>query len=365
MKHWIFFFTAVLYSALPHQSSSQEDYKGNWLLRGDFHFGATIPEYQLSNQYVDNFIYSGEISFQKQLYGRSFWEQLYKYPVVGVTAAYSSLGNRDIFGHEIALYGFFQTHLINKSKFQLNSQFGLGLGWATKHFDVNENYLNVAVGSGLNIHFNYKMGASYFLTERTGINLGLSFSHFSNANMAEPNLGINTFTLYTGVNRFLKPPKAVTSHEIEKHKDKNEFAFIYAAGGKHTRALQSTIYFTSSVSAEYKRHLSYKFRIGGGLDLFYDSSTKTEMSLPGKPTYHPENDFRTGIHFSQEIAFDKFSFILQEGHYFLLTNKVDNRQFYNRGIVRYKINDHLLVHISMKSHLHILDYPEFGMGYYF
>ena len=89
------------------------------------------------------------------------------------------------------------------------------------------------------------------------------------------------------------------------------------------------------------------------------------MSGPGKEPYKPIDDFRTGLHLSQEIAYGPFSFILQEGLYIGLTNKVDqNKLMYNRAIVRYNFNDRFLVHITMKSHLHILDYPEVGFGYW-
>jgi len=63
-------------------------------------------------------------------------------------------------------------------------------------------------------------------------------------------------------------------------------------------------------------------------------------------------------------VYDRFSFILQEGIYAGLVDKVNNSFMYNRAILRWKFNDHFLMHVSMRSHLHILDYPEIGFGYY-
>ena len=338
----------------------------NLRVRMDLHAGYLIPEYQLFNQLVNDHIYSFEASIQKQTSGEKERDQLFNYPEFGVTFLYTSLGNKEVFGHEAAIYGYFLTHLVQKKRFQLNQQFGLGLGYATRTFNLEDNYMNVAVGSRLNIHFNYKIGTSIRLSEKIDLNSGLSFSHYSNANMSEPNLGVNFLTFYLGSNYLIGKQNIAERRTLKEHQPVNEFAFIYAAGGKHTRALQSTIYFTSSISAEYKRHISRKIRLGAGLDLFYDSSTETEMSAPGKEPYKPIDDFRTGIHLSQEIAYGPFSFILQEGLYVGLTNKVNTSKImYNRGIVRYKFNDRFLVHITMKSHLHILDYPEVGFGYWF
>lgn len=356
----------ILLSVQPMGFRAQEKFTDNLHLRTDAHFGFLIPEYQLFNQIANDYVYSGEISLQKQSSGKHDRDQLYNYPEFGVTLLYSSLGNNDVFGHETALYGYFLTHLFERKVFQLNQQFGLGLGYASRKFNLQDNYLNVAVGSHINIHFNYKLGLSLLISERFRINSGLSFSHYSNANMAEPNLGVNTFTAYLGSNYLLGKKNLYEKRTKQEHHPGNEFAVIGSIGGKHTRALQSTIYFTSSLSGEFRRQISRKIRLGAGLDLFYDSSTETEMSVPGKDPYRPINDFRTGIHISQEIAYGDFSFILQEGLYVGLTNTVDpNRMMYNRGIVRWRMNDRFLIQITMKSHLHILDYPEFGFGYWF
>ncbi len=339
--------------------------KENLSLRVEGNGGVLVPEYQLFNQFAKDYIYGVEISLEKQSSGKRESDQIFNYPAFGGTLLYSTLGNDDVFGQELALYGYFLNHFIRKERFQLNHQFGLGLGYATKRFDLADNFQNVAVGSHLNIHFNYKIGVAYKFSEKIRITSGLSFTHYSNANMAEPNLGLNWLSIYLGSYYALGKEIIEPRRELTDFKGSNEFAIVAAAGGKHTRALQSTIYFTSSLSAEYRRHISRKIRLGAGMDLFYDSSTETEMSVPGKPTYKPIHDFRTGIHLSQEIAYDRFSFILQEGIYIGLRNTVDTgRQMYNRGIIRYKINDQLLVHISMKSHLHILDYPEIGFGYW-
>jgi hypothetical protein len=338
----------------------------NLALRADVHTGYLLPEYQMFNQLANDYIYSAEFSIQKQTNGERERDQLFNYPEFGVTFLYTTLGNKEAFGNEAALFGYFLTHFVRRERFQFNQQFGLGLGYATRIFDLENNYMNVAVGSHFNLHFNYKLGVSMQVGQRVSLNSGLSFNHYSNANMAEPNLGVNFLTAYLGTHYTIGNRYLAERRELDQHQPLNEFAFIYAAGGKHTRALQSTIYFTSSFSAEYKRHVSRKIRLGGGLDLFYDSSTEIEMSAPGKDPYRPINDLRTGLHLSQEIAYGPFSFILQEGVYVGLTNKVDkSKKVYTRGIVRCKINTQFLVQVTMKSHFHILDYPEIGFGYYF
>lgn len=345
-------------------AQEKEPFSHNLSVRVDGHYGFVIPEYKHFNLLVNKPTQALEVSLFKRTTGKTDWEQLYKYPEYGLTLQYTSLGNNEILGHEIGLFPFVQSFIIRKPKFQFTHLFGLGLGYATKRFDIETNYNNISVGSHLNIHFNFKLGTRFVLSPKWSFQSGLSFTHYSNANMAEPNLGVNLFSAFAGISFAAGQQDDFKKSEITQHTPKHEFAFIYAAGGKHTRALQSTIYFTSSLSGEYKYHWKPKLHLGVGADFFYDSSTETEMGF-GNTVHKPIDDFRTGLHLSQELVYSKFSFILQEGMYLGLTDQVNNAKMYNRAILRWKFNDHYLMSVSMKSHLHILDYPELGFGYFF
>jgi hypothetical protein len=337
----------------------------NLAVRTDFHYGFVIPEYQHFNYLVNKPVVSGEISLFRQSVGRNYWEPLYKYPEAGLTLQFTTLGNKEVFGNEFGLFPYVQTPFIRREKFVFFNQFGLGVGYATKKFDLETNYENISVGSHLNVHFNFKLGSKFRLNKHLWINSGLSFTHYSNANMAEPNLGVNLFTAFAGMNYQITQVPVRIEKPIGSHQQKHEFALIYSAGGKHTRALQSAVYFTSSASVEYKHHTFRKIHFGGGIDLSYDSATETEMSIPGKSNYQRRYDYRTGVHLSQELVYDRFSFILQQGFYVGLTDQVNKSFMYNRANLRWKFNEHILMHVSMRSHLHILDYPEIGVGYYF
>lgn len=135
-----------------------------------------------------------------------------------------------------------------------------------------------------------------------------------------------------------------------------------SVGGKHSRALSSKYFFTSSLSYELSRAFFRKFHFGIGADLFYDSSVKNSLEKK-EQLYRKSNSFQTGIHVTQTLVYNKLSLSLQQGVYLLLTEKVDNYPVYTRGLIQYKVSKRFLVRLSMKSHFHILDYPEVGFGY--
>jgi hypothetical protein len=326
--------------------------------------GYVIPEYSNINYSVIDPIQSISFSWNKRTTGKRLTEQLYNFPEYGISAGFSTLGNKEVFGYELSLYPYFRSFFYRGAHSSFFHQFGFGLGYSTKKFSLATNPDNISVGSHLNMHFDYQLGYRLNLNKAWGLEAALRFAHFSNANMAEPNLGLNLLYLNAGVTRSIGAQEPTVRQDIPRNIKRHEMAVIYAIGGKHTRALQSTIYFTSSASIEYKYHAFHKFHFGAGLDLFYDSSTKTELSIKPGTTYEPKDAFSSGIHLSQEIVFGDFSFILQEGLHVGLMDKVHTSPMYNRAILRWKCSDHLLIHISMKSHLHILDYPEIGFGYH-
>ncbi len=325
-------------------------------------YGLVIPEYKNFLYVVEDHVYSAGLSLSKRTTGKSQWEQLYNYPEYGFRLFYSTLGNDKANGREIALFPYFSLYWLKHNHFNIYNQIGVGISYVTRIFDPGENYQNIAVGSHINIHFNARLGVKYTI-DRLNFHTGISFDHFSNANMREPNLGINYVTGFAGIGFRMGNDLALQHNTLMPLQRKHYFEIIYSFGGKHTRAFQEKFFITSSFTAEYKYELFRVFRAGLGADIFYDSSTKTEMSVDNTENYKNKYDYRTGIHLSQEVFYNRFSIIIQEGIYMFFTDKVENNIMYNRGILRYTIAKHILVSIAMKSHLHILDFPEIGLGY--
>ena len=351
------FFVQTIYSL-----NAQNRYFDDVKLLGGFHYGLNIPEYQMFTYVTDDYVRSVDFSVIIETNGKNDWEQIFNYPEYGVSLFYSSLGNDDVFGREFALIPFFRTNIIYKKKFKLYNQIGVGLSYVNKKFDSENNYLNVAVGSHVNLHFNLRFGMNYELNSKISVNMGVSFDHFSNANTSEPNLGINCITAFTGLSYSLGNKTEKRKTVLSPHSKENYYSIITNIGGKYSRALSSKKYITSSISFEAKRKCYRAFHLGLGVDLFYDSSVEDQLSDAGE-SYHTSNSFQTGIHFSQTVVYNRLSLSLQEGVYIGLVEKVENYKMYNRGIIAFKINERCSIRLAMKSHLHILDYPEFGVSY--
>ena len=354
----VFLFIDCIFNFQIH---AQTKFTDNLNVMVNYHSGFIIPEYTFFNYITQDYIRSIDVCIYKETYGKNIWEKLYNYPDYGISFFYTTLGNDKILGKEMALTYFFKTNFISRKRFHFYNRTGIGIGYVNRNFDLNTNYLNVAISSNFNIHFNFRLGINYSITKKIDLNTGISFDHFSNANTSAPNLGINSVTAFGGLSYRLGRKTEKLKPNVDAHIRKNNFEISASIGGKHTREFSSVYFETSSVSLDFTREYYRAFYLGTGIDLFYDSSIKSQLKNVGEK-YKKGNDFQTGIHLSQEFVYNKLGLIIQEGIYLY---QVNQKTIYNRAIIKYKVSNHLSMHLSMKSHLNILDYPELGIGFNF
>lgn len=342
---------------------------GQARLTDDLHFrmsyrtGVIMPEYSLFTYLTEDYIQSFEIAISKQSYGKSIWNQLYSYPEYGIALQYATLGNKDVFGHAISLYPFFQVQLFGAGRFSFFNKTGLGLGVVNRIFDPVTNPENVAMGSHLNLHFNFELAGQYQIHSRIAMLAGISMDHLSNGNLAEPNLGINYVTLNGSIKYRIGQQRTRVHHIRESVSPQTETSIIAAVSTKHAKALQGKKYIASSLSFEYKRKWWRTFTPGIGADIFYDASTPAEMAAFTETSHRGIDNFKTGIHLTQELVYGNFSVALQEGLYLGLTDKAFDNRMYNRLIIRHRAGKRYIFQFAMKSHVVVLDAFEFGIGY--
>jgi hypothetical protein len=348
---------------LLSEGLGQSNVSDNASVTAYYHFGYVLPEYSNFIYIVEKPVRAFSLNFSKKTRGKNDWEKIYNYPEYGIALFYSTLGNDKIHGREFAVNPYCHLNIISRQRFNFFNETAFGLGYITKRFDPETNYLNIAVGSHVNLHFSLKFGVNYLLFDKLRLNAGLSFDHFSNANSKNPNLGINSTTSFVGLSYPLGKITPVIEHELTPYKKSIGYELVGSIGTKRSRGvLQSGLYYTGSLTFETKWKPLRAIHFGVGVDLFYDPSTKTEMEATGNFGYKKSNDLRTGIHLSQEFIYSRLSLILQQGFYLGLTDSVSDRKMYNRGIVRVSLSDRMFVQLAMKSHLNILDYPELGLG---
>jgi hypothetical protein len=177
-----------------------------------------------------------------------------------------------------------------------------------------------------------------------------------------PNLGLNTITSQLGINYQpnLSEMELFKKINIPK-RQKHEYWIFYSPAIKKLPSKGKTLFFASTLAINYSFKVSNKRNLGMGFDLFYDESLKSFYLSEGI-TYKKGYDFRPGFHLSQDLLFGKFSFLLESGWY--LINRTENEKtFYHRLGIKYRLYEHLFILFALKTHWATADYMELALGY--
>lgn len=324
--------------------------------------GAIIPEYTNVTSVVDHISHSFCFNWQRQTYGKSNWEKLYNYPDFGMQLQFQTLGNKRVNGEELSVVPYSKVHFLKDRKWNLDFQFGVGLSYVNRSYDASKNPENVAIGSHINAHLNVQLLAEFPLGKSYSIITGIAFDHLSNANLQEPNLGINSSSLKFGISRKIGTQKEIIDSPDDITEKKERFSILPSFGGKHIRALDAHFYFVASLTTDYNCFIRKRFHLAVGLDAFYDSSTPAELGVPADKNFDKSKYFETGIHVTEALRYKHFVFALQEGIYVGLLEPVDHHVIYSRAFIEYHFSQRFFCRLAMKSHLHILEFPEFGVG---
>ena len=179
--------SALIFLGYSTACSAQSSFFKDTQLGVNAHLGWNLPEYQFISFYTNDYIRSIDVNLTKEATGKNEWERLFNYPSCGISLFYSSLGNDDLFGRELALTYFFKVDLINREKFNFYNRTGIGLSYVSQKFDLVDNYRNVAVGSNGNIHFTMRWGTDYEITfakyEDANVHVALTSSTEENVNV--------------------------------------------------------------------------------------------------------------------------------------------------------------------------------------
>lgn len=294
--------------------------------------------------------------------------KLYNEPIYGV-GFYSSTFNNDIIGNPYALYGFVQTPIAPRSysRWSYDYRIGLGLSGNFNPYNAEDNPLNLVIGSKNNVFIDFGIRAQYAFHPKWRAGVGFAFHHFSNGALALPNTGVNLVPLTISVNYQPNPtPISKNKAEILPYSRKVLFHVNYGIGAKQLREEHEHRYLKTTLSAYASRHVSYKWRIGGGVDLFYSSSGNDNeiagdksgtlgSKLSGGPSFYLAHILNHRLVLNGNV-----------GYY--VHNQVFNgeiNKIFLRAGARYYVYRNVNAGVSIKAHKGKADFIEWTVGYTF
>lgn len=334
---------------------------------------------------------------------------------VGVALSYWKLncekfGSDDIMGHALAPYAFAEIPLYKSTHFELGLRPGIGCSFITKtYFNTatpEQQYeilqapnINRSVGSVFNYYFPEAL--YFYFPIRKGWTVGLTagWYHMSNGSIRQPNSGYNIFGGELAVR--YKPSVVSDQHSderttkeysIDKLRAKHceiEFAFSGAPRQVYYKDKQTFFCGEMQVAAYWRAHRI--FRLGGGIDAFYDGAYIDRPTKFGKTDLTGatmKDCWRVGVSVQPEFVMGHLTAGFHFGVY--LYDPIKNREgdktkkgifypydllnagsagypdgwLYTQVALRYRLPYHLFVHGVMKAHLTKVEFVAFGLGVY-
>lgn len=307
-----------------------------------------------------------ELSFQKQTYGKQYWQAYFNYPTIGFSAFYSNLGNIDIIGKAYALYPFINFPL-NKSKTNTFSfRMGVGLGYLTNKYHPTENFHNTSIGSNVNAAISLTFEYKRYLSERYKISVFAGLTHFSNGSSTEPNNGLNIINAGLSATYLLKDaeeyiPKQYSQQDFKKIKP--EFYIGLSYGTKRILVFQEN--YTSVFNLEFYvlDRISNLSKIGFGLDLVYDATdniyVKNYYSYNFEPTFLQL--LKPGISLAYELLMGNASFLFNFGYHPYGLDMSYGR-WYQKLALKVDVGKFIFGKITLNTHFGAADFIGFGIG---
>ncbi len=315
-----------------------------------------------------------DFNFVWQTYGRKDWQQRRNFPLIGIGVTYTGYGLNRVFGNCIGIYPNIQIPLIRGKNIEWTFRLGDGLGYVTRKYQATAplDTINNAIGSHLNDFAIFMTDIRLHVDDHWQLQFGGNFTHISNADYHQPNLGVNMAGIHLGVQYYpttYKPKKIIRDLPVLKNRWLYEFrygmSFKEARAPKINDPIEPTYHGTAYAS---RRWLS-KNKFFGGIDYayhkdVYDFLVNYEVDYGHAKAHAWDGAFFVGNEFLE----GRVGFVTQLGVYYHQTYlKFD--PFYEKiGINFYLIQkEHgpvkeLFLSAMLLTHEIVAEYAEFGIG---
>lgn len=351
----------MLFTSLAHSQSDTNQAKIN--VKAAYHRGFLIP-HRISMQHIPKELTNGvEVCIERSSQNQSDWEKLYNNPTIGLSVLFTSVGNYDILGNALGVQPYMLIPIVKTEHFNLQTSWGWGLGYLSKHFDAESNNQNIAIGSGFNLFASIQLRSEIFFDKRNALMIGAAYNHWSNSGIQFPNLGLNVPTLNVGFEhkfhteeRFSKMSKA--EKKLLKPTTKNEIVIMPTVGFRAYSVHDNSVSPAYAFTMHFARLWSQKYKVSAGLDLLYNTAMAKHLKNEGSDS----TAIQTGINATYHQTIGSFSIIVGMGAY-VFDQTLNDEVLYHRFGTRFMVGDDIVVTTNLFTHWARADHLEIGVGY--
>jgi len=260
---------------------------GQYSLETSYHFGRIIPHNSKFKAPVHDFTHTFELSFYKQTLGEKAWQRKLHYPELGGSFSLSYNGDQKVFGNAYFLMAVAKFWIVRSRYIDFYVRAGSGLAFTPTHFNIKTNPENNAIGSLINSVDQLRLGVDFKMDEHVQVSWAGTFTHYSNAGIQKPNLGVNVPALAVSVRYFFKTSKDLKYNrsKVPKPEKKNEVMIKFGLAVSEGNTYNGPKFPTYIATVNYARYTSVANKVLAGASfefsqgaydgiVYYESPTK-------------------------------------------------------------------------------------------
>lgn len=380
----------------------QAQTKENYSIKIEGIYGNIIAHDQHVKELILKPVTGSELSIEFQTMGEKPWQQFNAFPILGVGTVWLNLGNPQRLGNAFALYPYISFPLIRTNYIKLNLKTGAGISYVTKtYYNTNTDSLgnilpsligtNGAIGSALNVYFSGGGSLEIPITRGFSFMAEYTWNHISNGSAIAPNSGLNLLNGFVGLKYF--PNYKKNYFKLEKCLEITpriySFELIASGGFRQLYYKDNATFPIASIRMGVYRPLTNYYRMGLGIDAFYDGAFNGVSQF--ERTYitsdELKNKIRVGVSWQHEILLGRLIAGIDFGLYIydplknlspykdakngnlnkplIYPYNIDTEDgwFYTRMTIKYALNKHYFISLGLKTHLQKAEFIEWGIGY--
>lgn len=356
------------------------------------------------------------------------WQALQQWneATLGVGLGYWNMGHEKL-GHAIAPYIYMDIPLVRLSHFELGLRPGIGAAFMTKtyrntvadgHMFIDVTNANECIGSVTNLYFPEALYMRFPIAQGWALGLSGGWYHISNGSTRQPNSGYNIFagelSVSKNFDKAMKLKGETTPAEIgddKAHKNttrmganptqKWSVAVAGTMGGREVYYRDQQAFIVASMHAAAYWHAHNIFRLGAGVDIFYDGAyiqRQTSFKKTNLAAAAPGDCWRVGMSLQPEFVVGNFTAGLHVGAYMYDPIKElepyeeacsdekgrlkrpifyaydllkagsaghPDGWLYTELVLRYHLPWNICLQAMMKSHLTKVEFVSVGIGFYY
>ena len=340
-------------------------------------------------------------------YQQQPWLQYHNNPTYGFGLSYIDFGAPEVMGHAIAFYPYVNLNVVRLKHFDTKIKLATGLGVVSRHWyshpedidheDYNAPSNNTTFSTYLNAYLSAGLNLNFPITRNFALNTEFGFFHMSNGKTSVPNRGINTFYGGVGFIASVNPEEEVEPIQFPDLPYRWSLNFTGSAGKMHLDREDKHKFLIATFHAGAVYNVNNWYGVGPGVDVFYNDcvNTNSESGFYRKDRgreYTAVDKMRVGIGMNNEFQFGRLTAMLDWGVYVFNPSRnyyqsyyeseafqkygenrplfykcedvgVDDGWNYFRFGLKCRVWDNVYLQALAKTHLHICEYIEFGLGY--